>query len=74
MSDTLSFEKSIEALEAIVKELENGELALDEAVKKYQDGLALAKRCHTMLVEAEKVLTNVVEKEEEKPFELEEQE
>ena len=42
----LSFEECLKELEAIVRKLENKDIALDEAVKNYQKGLELSKRCY----------------------------
>ncbi len=67
-----SFEEALLALEAIVEALENGDLPLEEAVKKYQEGMALAKHCHGLLEEAEKVLTKVMNQEGESDFDVEE--
>jgi exodeoxyribonuclease VII small subunit len=43
------FERAIERLEAIVKELEGGEAGLDESVRLFREGRELAKRCQTLL-------------------------
>ena len=51
-----SFEELLKQLEQIVKDLENKDIGLDEAVSKYKDGLELSKACYTMLEEAEKVI------------------
>ena len=67
-----SFEEALTSLEAIVEALENGDLPLEEAVKKYQEGMNLAKHCHGLLEDAEKVLTKVMTKEGEADFDLEE--
>lgn len=58
-----TFEQSIEELEQVVKDLESKDISLDDAVKKYQLGLDLAKQCHTMLEEAESVIVKEVEAE-----------
>jgi exodeoxyribonuclease VII small subunit len=52
MAKTIDFEKSLKKLEKIVKELEQGNLSLDEALKKYEEGIELAKGCSRMLREA----------------------
>ena len=64
-----NFEKSMENLENIVTELEKGELNLDESVKKFEEGMKIAKQCNNILENAEKKIT--IEKNgdfEEKPF------
>ena len=40
-----SFEDKIKELEEIVKELENGEVNLDDAIEKYTTAMKLAKEC-----------------------------
>ena len=66
-----NFEKSMENLENIVTELEKGELNLDESVKKFEEGMKIAKQCNNFLDNAEKKITILLEKNgdfEEKPF------
>lgn len=48
----LSFEKSIEKLEAIVKSLEDTTISLDESLKLYENGIALINSCNQTLEEA----------------------
>jgi len=48
------FEKDLERLEEIVEALESGGLALDDALKTFEEGIKLAKRCEKALVQAEK--------------------
>jgi exodeoxyribonuclease VII small subunit len=48
------FEKDLEQLEGIVEALEQGELSLDESLKKFEEGIRLAKRCEKALTNAEK--------------------
>jgi len=50
----LPFEKALERLEAIVGKLESGEVPLAEAVKLYEEGIALRARCQALLTDAEK--------------------
>jgi len=59
----LSFEENLEKLEALVKKLESGENSLDEAVKLYQEGIALAKICHEELKNAEEVIVKLMDSE-----------
>ena len=57
-----NFEKSMQDLENIVTELEKGELNLDESVKKFEDGMKIAKQCNTILEDSEKKITILLEK------------
>lgn len=44
-----SFEDKIRELEAIVAELENGDVNLDDAISKYTSAMKLAKECNEKL-------------------------
>ncbi len=48
------FEKDLETLESIVESLEEGELSLDDSIKKFEEGIILYKRCEKALSAAEK--------------------
>jgi exodeoxyribonuclease VII small subunit len=50
----ITFEKALESLEKIVEELEKGELSLDSSLKKYEEGVKLARLCQAELDEAKK--------------------
>ena len=57
-----NFEESMKKLEGIVTELENGNLNLDESVKKFEEGMKIAKQCNAILEDAEKKITILLEK------------
>jgi len=44
-----AFEAAIDRLEQIVKELETGDVGLDESVKLYREGRELARTCEQLL-------------------------
>lgn len=48
-----SFEKGIEELEAIVQELERGELTLEDSILLFEKGMTLSNACREQLAEAE---------------------
>jgi exodeoxyribonuclease VII small subunit len=48
-----TFEESLAELEAIVRDLEDGQTGLEEALARYEQGVGLLKRCYTQLREAE---------------------
>ena len=48
-----SIEKSLAELEKLVEELENGDLELDQALKKFEKGVKLSRECQKNLEEAE---------------------
>lgn len=49
----LSFEEGLDKLEAIVEEMEDGELKLDTLVKRYEEGSKLLAHCDKKISEAE---------------------
>jgi len=51
-----SFEENLAQLEKIVEELESGQLTLEEALERYERGIAAYKRCSEILAAAEKRL------------------
>ncbi len=61
------FEAAIAELEAIVKKLEEGDLALETALQLYERGVTLSRFCHARLEEAERRIELVNERGELKP-------
>jgi exodeoxyribonuclease VII small subunit len=59
MAKVISFEKSILDLEAVVLQLEKGDLSLEDALKHYEQGIKLARTCQTTLSEAEKKIESL---------------
>ena len=51
--ETLSFEEAFSQLEAVVGQLEAGDLALDQAMALFERGMALATHCNARLDVAE---------------------
>ncbi len=49
----LNLEKSLANLEQLVEELESGDLPLESAMKKFEEGIKLTRSCQTALKEAE---------------------
>ncbi len=49
----LDLEKSLAKLEDLVEELESGDLPLETAMKKFEEGIKLTRGCQTALKEAE---------------------
>lgn len=50
----MDFEKNLKRLEEIVHKLENGELALEESLKLFEEGVKISRDCNTKLSDAEK--------------------
>ena len=57
MTDTpveqMTFEQAMKELEAVVGQLERGDVALDQSIALYERGAALKKRCEDELKRAE---------------------
>lgn len=53
MKNELGFEKALEKLEAIVSKLEMGDIALDESLALFEEGVSLIKICNEKLESAE---------------------
>lgn len=49
----LSFENALSELEALVKQLEMGDLPLADALDAYEKGVKLSKQCQQLLDKAE---------------------
>ncbi len=52
-ADSLTFEQALADLERIVRELEDGKTGLEEALARYEQGMALLRRCYSQLRQAE---------------------
>ncbi len=67
-----TFEQSMKLLERIVQELEDGDLPLEKAIKKFEEGIKLTKLCSEKLDETEKKISILLKNSEgqmtEKPF------
>jgi len=53
-ADGPSFETALEQLEAIVDRLEQGDLELEDALRAFEAGVALTRRCAKQLSDAER--------------------
>jgi len=51
--EKMSFEEAMAELEAVVGQLERGDVALEDSIKLYERGAALKARCEVKLKEAE---------------------
>ena len=49
-----SFESSLEALEQIVRQLEDGDLPLEKSLELFEQGIKLSRECQERLGEAER--------------------
>lgn len=58
----MKFEENMEKLEKIVQDLENGDLTLEDSIKKFEEGIEISKKCSEILEEAEKKITILIKK------------
>ncbi len=56
----LSFEDALKELEAIVKQLEQGQVKLDDAISAYERGAQLKAHCEKKLAEAKMKVEKIV--------------
>lgn len=63
MKEKETFEEEIKRLEKIVDDLAEGKLTLAESLKKYEEGVKLAKGCSTVLNEAQRKVELLMKKE-----------
>ena len=57
----MSFEEALRSLEAIVRQLEGGEVPLDESISLYERGEALRKACQARLDAAQARIEKIVQ-------------
>ena len=61
MSKEKKFEENLADLEVIVQKLENGDVALEEAIAEFQKGMKLSTELQASLDKAEKTLVKVMQ-------------
>jgi len=61
MPNKKTFEENLQDLEAIVTKLENGDVALEDAIAEFQKGMVLSKELQKTLESAEKTLVKVMQ-------------
>ncbi len=57
----MNFEKSAERIDEIIKQLSDGDLPLEKAVKLYKEGTQMIADCSAMLDKAQKEMLTVTE-------------
>ena len=62
--ENMSFEAAIEELDGLVDQLENGDLALDDAMKKFERGISLARAGQSKLNDAEQRVSILLQNDE----------
>ena len=58
--EEMKFEEKLNKLESIVKELEEGNVDLDDAINKYTEAMKIAKECSEKLDSAEKAINEIL--------------
>lgn len=56
----LSFEENLTNLETIVKDLESGNVPLDDAINKFTEAMKIAKKCDEKLKNAEENVNKIL--------------
>jgi len=54
-----TFESALKQLESIVKQMESGDLPLEQALKKYETGIEKVRYCMEILDSTEKKITQL---------------
>lgn len=55
-----NFEEKLKELESIVKELENGDVNLDDAINKFNQAMILSKECTEKLTSVEEQVNKIL--------------
>ena len=71
MENQLNFEQSLQRLEEIVRQMEQGNVTLDESLKLFEEGTALAASCSKQLDTAELKVVRLMKGNDGNPVELE---
>lgn len=66
-----SFEQSLKRLEEIVRQLEQGNVPLEQSLRLFEEGTALAAACNGQLDEAELKVVRLMKGADGKPVEME---
>lgn len=71
MEKSLTFEQALVRLEEIVKQLEQGRVSLDESLRLFEEGTALAAACNQQLETAELRVVRLMKGADGNPVEME---
>jgi exodeoxyribonuclease VII small subunit len=75
--DEPKFEDLVAQVEEALQQLESGDLPLEDALKRYEEGVASLRQCFAILKQAEKKVQQLSERDgelETKPFDAEDDE
>ena len=59
--EKINFEDSLKELETIVKELESGNISLDDSLKHFEKGISLVKDLEKKLKEVEEKAVKIID-------------
>jgi exodeoxyribonuclease VII small subunit len=59
--DELTYEAALSRLEDIVRQLERGELSLEDSMLRFEDGIGLSRTCASKLAAAEGRISRLVD-------------
>ncbi len=62
MAEKRGFEEKLTELEEIVRQLENGDVRLDEMLELFEKGIGLTKECTKELTDAEQKISILMKK------------
>lgn len=62
LQESLNFEAALKELEDIVKNMEKGDLSLENALQNFEHGIQLSRNCQTALKSAEQKVQTLTEK------------
>ena len=68
MSEKLDFEKALNELERLVKQMEENDLPLEKALKTFEHGINLSRYCAKCLDDAEKRIQQLSQDENGEPL------
>jgi exodeoxyribonuclease VII small subunit len=57
----MDFEKKLNRLETIVEKMEKGDLALEDSLKLFEEGVRLSRECQTQLTQAEAKVKQLID-------------
>lgn len=66
-----SFEAKLAELEALVQQIEQGSMPLDKSLEAFEQGVKVAKECHSILDTASQKVTEIKQSGEKAPFDPE---
>lgn len=58
----IDFEASLKQLETLVKQMESGDLTLEESLKSFEEGVKLTRQCQEAITKAEQKVRVLIEK------------